>query len=481
MEPIQAEAFERIVLLLTTALGLAFLIERVLGVVNRLMKRLLRSASATPAVPVPVSEALVDGLETRALWATLEEQAEAAEAVEARRTGADRATRDRLARDADAARSAALQTAEKLADLLRRRLATPALARPERVRLRQRLGALDEQIRTRTPLADRLEVEERAAEAAVFLNPISPKDAERTVRVLWLQLIGVFAGVAACTASGFGLFEPLGLFGTALRPADYVLTGVLIGAGSEPIHFLIKFVTDRKVAEVAAAEPATQEAQAPTARASVAAPERRPLPVPTSNPIGVPYAGGVDPDALEHRHRRRADPDLIVYHHTAMHSRSTFADVVRVIEGRGWSTGYNCVVTDDGAIYPFCRWDRYGNHARGYNARSLGIALNGNFETAPGDRYANLNGKYGNARPTDPQLLSAARVVALWCHLYGMAPAFGETVVPHKQIAAKACPGSNFPHAAFEELVRQFHARWAASTAAQEELALFKQKAYLYA
>jgi hypothetical protein len=141
---------------------------------------------------------------------------------------------------------------------------------------------------------------------------------------------------------------------------------------------------------------------------------------------GAPMCGhslrrGVDSTCW--RIHQRLAANLIVYHHTAMNSASRFEDVVRVIknrvdEGKHWVTGYHCVVTSDGVAHPFCRWDRYGNHVAGYNRRSLGISFNGNFETNPSVPYANPDGRYGAPRPTEEQLRTGARVVALWSLVY---------------------------------------------------------------
>ena len=66
--------------------------------------------------------------------------------------------------------------------------------------------------------------------------------------------------------------------------------------------------------------------------------------------------------------------------------------MVKVIKDKGWLTGYHCVVVKDGSIHPFCRWDRYGNHAKGHNLTSLGIAFNGNFETEISETYLTFEG-----------------------------------------------------------------------------------------
>ena len=297
-------------------------------------------------------------------------------------------------------------------------------------------------------------------------------------------------------------FNDLKLFGTLLSTAtipdtaDHLLTGLLIGGGSGPIHVLIRFVSERKVPYVKSVGEEKKEAPAPSSASekSAQAPSQGAAApsVVASPPVEVgawrdiTYRGGVDADALESIHLRGSDPDLIVYHHTAMNSVSTFDDVVRVIRSRkdsrgtSWVTGYNCVVTYDGVIHPFCRWDRYGNHAAGSNRRSLGIAFNGNFEANPGVPYSNANGRYGAQRPSEEQLRSGARVIALWTYLYSIDADFDDSIIPHNAIANKACPGSMFPYDELRKWVDLYRQRWE-TTEVQDRIADFKLKPFLYA
>ena len=252
-------------------------------------------------------------------------------------------------------------------------------------------------------------------------------------------MIGVFAGVTICYFSEFGLFEPLDVFKTMNPAFDWILTGFLIGGGSQPIHVLIKFLNQRKV--VVDKQPDVEIARPVATFASVGiGPSTLSTSIgPTFAILDLPYTGGYRPDELEHRNRRKKNPELIVFHHTAMHSDTTFSDIVHEIKVvKGWSTAYHTVVMKDGTVNDFCRWDRTGVHAKGVNFRSLGISLNGNFHTAPDDAFSNDHGQYGIVRPTDAQLRSAAKVVALWCHLYDIPVKFGETIVPHKAVRATA-------------------------------------------
>jgi len=359
------------------------------------------------------------------------------------------------------------------------------------------------------------EVPEEHPSETILVQPATDPDDGTVLRVFVLQGVALAVGIVAAHYTGLRLFSAFGADVSA--PTDYLLTGLFIGGGSGPAHVLIRFITQRKFS---AEREVTQTAEAPVVAATAAAAEdgassgapavapalaARVAAVPASDvdaALDIPYAGGVDREKLEHVHKRKANPGLVVFHHTAMPLTSTFDDVVRVIRSRTtpvkqpdgttkqvpWITGYNCVVTHDGGIHPFCRWDRYGNHAQGYNVGSLGITLNGNFETNPTVPYSNHDGRYGAARPTDAQLDAAARVVALWLFVYpDIRLDFskrdkGRGINPHNLLATngKTCPGNGFPYAQFERLVRHYHEQWGRSGPARERIEAFRKRPYLY-
>jgi len=138
------------------------------------------------------------------------------------------------------------------------------------------------------------------------------------------------------------------------------------------------------------------------------------------------------------------------------------------------------VILADGSIHAFCRWDRFGNHAAGHNLESLGVSFNGNFETDPRVPFANPDGRFGPPEPTEAQLDAGARVVALWTALYGVPVDFGNSIIPHRKIAPKTCPGGRFPYQEFEKLVTMYAQRWAEPGDARDRIATFKLKRYLY-
>lgn len=348
----------------------------------------------------------------------------------------------------------------------------------KRIKLKQELNAL----------AMDGEWDEQFSNATVLVEPATNPDDGKILKTFILQLLGFAAGIIAVHYSGIQLFN---CFLSALKQPtmpewlDFLMTGLLIGGGSGPMHVLVRFVTQRKI--TVRKETASEVKEKATRSEKPSVPVvANPINNNDSDWVNIPYKGGVDREKLEWVHVRKKDPDLIIFHHTAMPSNSTFEDVVRVIKnykdsrGNHWLTGYNCVVLADGSIHPFCRWDRFGNHAAGNNARSLGIAFNGNFETDPQVAGSNPDGRFGPWLPTENQLKSAARVVTLWTFLYNIKIDFENSIIPHNQVSNKPCPGSAFPYDDFKRWVEFFGERWEKSEAVKEHIEAFKLKPYLY-
>ncbi|WP_438863681.1 peptidoglycan recognition protein family protein [Neptunicella sp.] len=275
----------------------------------------------------------------------------------------------------------------------------------------------------------------------------------------------------------------------SLKVADHILTGLVIAGGAQPIHLLITFLTSKKVPELEQPveyESKEQEIVASANDTPVVSTATLQMEVGDIADIWTPinYQGGVRPDSLEERNLRQGEPNLIVYHHTAMHSQLGFQAIVdEFLIAKQWSTGYHCVIMPDGAIKPFCRWDRVGNHTKAYNNRSLGIAFHGNFHLADGDKYANNDGRYGIQQPTQNQLQSGARVIALWTHLYAQIKLdFDSHILPHCDVLAgqTVCPGSNFPHVQLQKQVSHFYLAWLNHPEAMQQIERFQHKNYLY-
>lgn len=268
---------------------------------------------------------------------------------------------------------------------------------------------------------------------------------------------------------------------------DVIVTGLVIGGGSQPIHLLIRFISERKVS-VQKTEESVEIIQSKTlgetlAKGNLLREKKEPSPLAW---FDISYRGGVNPESLETVHIRPSNPNLIVYHHTAMSSSASFQKIVdEFLKTKKWLTGYHCVIMPDGVIKPFCRWDRYGNHAKGKNARSLGISFHGNFHTDPADKYSNADGRFGNQQPTEAQLHAGARVVALWVALYDdIKLDFDKCIKPHKKVMKEGytvCPGSNFKYKEFEDLIQKYHDTWDSSETAQTGINKMKEQPFIYA
>ncbi len=304
----------------------------------------------------------------------------------------------------------------------------------------------------------------------------------------WSQVIGTLVAIAACYYTEFSAWAFVRLLGNIGQGAfvfpdytpywwEYIVTGIIIGSGSKPIHFLMNFIISRKFHITRADEKRTPLEG--TVSVGEAAEEGAAPPTPPPSKsfsieklVGFEYQGGVRPATLENTHRRPGPVEFVVYHHTAMNSESPFEEVVNeFLVRKGWLTGYHSVVTRDGTIHNLCRWDRFGNHAKGYNLQSISVALHGNFETDPQVPYSNHDGRYGIVRPTAAQVDAAARIVALWIVMYDIRMDFLESydgsngesprgIFPHYALAQKACPGGNFPYDRFQTQVKGYVTEW---------------------
>ena len=310
---------------------------------------------------------------------------------------------------------------------------------------------------------------------AIKVFPISEPSLTQIKQRAFLQLAAGGLGIAAAEAFDVRLvgliFEPF----QNHHLMDTLITGLVIGGGSQPIHVLLRFLTTRRVdleEEQQQKQPTAKVAKTTAAPVAASA---------SSRLINIEYDGGVDKDKLQHRNLRPGNPTKIVYHHTAMHHENSFQAVVdEITQVKKWSTGYHCVIMPNGDIEFFCRWDRVGNHAYGANPESLGIAFHGNFHTQGRDQFSNYNGQFGNQEPTEAQIAAGARVIALWAHVYGIPVDFSNHIVPHYLVKPTACPGSNFPHEALHQAIQQTHRQWRTAQGRQE-IDQYKSMPYVYA
>ncbi|MGI6162147.1 MAG: N-acetylmuramoyl-L-alanine amidase [Christensenellales bacterium] len=127
-------------------------------------------------------------------------------------------------------------------------------------------------------------------------------------------------------------------------------------------------------------------------------------------------------------YKKRAKTDAIVLHHFASHATTEQVHAQHIKKGnRG--IDYNIVIMLDGTAV----WGRgieyQGGHTKtkyGYNARSIGIACQGNFEVN---------------RMGQSQRQTLMRVILACIKAY---PGIRE-ITPHKAISPTACPGKHFP------------------------------------
>jgi len=328
------------------------------------------------------------------------------------------------------------------------------------------------------------------------MHPASENEKVRLgIKVFYLvSSIGI--GFVIASSMQIHLLQLLNLVPQGSNFLDQLMSGVVIAGGAQPIHLLINFITSRKlpVEQLQKTEPPIEsEALAEdtvenlvTTTASIAPIQAQQSSLPLIPWTPIKYMGGVLPESLENRNFRNANPNRIIFHHTAMSDKASFKTIVdEFLVSKGWSTGYHTVIMPNGDIKPFCRWDRVGNHTKGLNNLSLGVAFHGNFHMAKGDKYSNYDGRYGNQSPTQAQLHAGARLIALWVHLYeDISLDFEQDILPHREAKPgyTVCPGSNFPVDELKSKITHFHQGWMENSnlAAWDAIQQFRHKPYLY-
>lgn len=131
-------------------------------------------------------------------------------------------------------------------------------------------------------------------------------------------------------------------------------------------------------------------------------------------------------------------PKFLIIHHSAGPRDQSFEEIRRYhIESRGFDDiGYHKLIEFDGRIHQGRTDDKVGAHAIGYNNRSLGICVVGNF-----DNY--------DLELNHPQWETLIQVCAVLCKRHSI-PAknilFHRTTFKRRRKPVeKSCPGNRFP------------------------------------
>lgn len=121
---------------------------------------------------------------------------------------------------------------------------------------------------------------------------------------------------------------------------------------------------------------------------------------------------------------KRTVTDRIILHHAA--GNGSVESVHNYHEGLGWSgIGYHYYVRKDGSIYRGRPEEMVGGHTSGYNYCSIGVCAEGNFET---------------------DVMSDAQREAIRALVLDIRTRYPDTqTIRHKDVAATACPGKNYP------------------------------------
>ena len=121
---------------------------------------------------------------------------------------------------------------------------------------------------------------------------------------------------------------------------------------------------------------------------------------------------------------KRTTTDRIILHHAA--GNGTAESIHKYHVSLGWKgIAYHYYVRKDGTIYRGRPEGTVGGHTSGYNSRSIGICAEGNFET---------------------DVMSDAQRDAIRALVLDIRTRYPDTqTIKHKDVAATACPGKNYP------------------------------------
>jgi N-acetyl-anhydromuramyl-L-alanine amidase AmpD len=127
--------------------------------------------------------------------------------------------------------------------------------------------------------------------------------------------------------------------------------------------------------------------------------------------------------------QERTITNLLVLHHIGDIDRDvSAAEIHKWHLEKEWSgIGYHYVIRKDGTTERGRPRNNIGAHAQGFNSRSIGINIVGDFE---------------QSTPNPAQVESAAMLIAELSNIYCLTPT-PETVVGHHDLMATTCPGQN--------------------------------------
>ena len=310
--------------------------------------------------------------------------------------------------------------------------------------------------------------------ADIDLNASTERD--RLIKKAFImQTVGIILGIGICYFSHLGILQALKLTPPkSLLWWDVVLSGILISGGSEPIHQLINFLKGHQ--DELKGEKLRLETQL-----IEATPQQQSLP---GSRIGITYQGGLYPG--KHGHGlRKVNPQYIVIHHSGTSKSASFEDIVRMEQkvrhnARGsykLDPSFHSVITYNGQYHHYCAWDSVGWHvAKGTrisNINSLGLCFVGNFHSRNKD-VPDLKNK-----PSEEQLETGARLIALWRLLYNIPE---QNVVAHSAVQRGRilCPGDNFPIERLVAKSTQVIKAWQNDSQIMEDIERFKKQRFIY-
>jgi len=127
---------------------------------------------------------------------------------------------------------------------------------------------------------------------------------------------------------------------------------------------------------------------------------------------------------------KRRSTDTIVLHHSA--GTGSVEDVHRIHRGQGWpGIGYHFYVRRNGEVYRGRPEEQIGTHTAHYNASTIGVCFEGNFE---------------QEKMPDAQYNAGVELVRYLLDKYGALK-----IKRHRDFNATACPGQNFPYDEMKE------------------------------